>query len=86
MAARLGRTALIRTLSHRGAQVVLTPAASGYEFPEVVLGPGDDFAILGTVATVLRPFHDQAVANEATTDGNGAAEWVSVAEAAPPVS
>jgi len=93
VAARLGADVLIRTLSHRGAQVVLTPAASAVAFPEVVLGPGDDFAILGTVATVLRPVHDQpalnhdpVVADLVTADGNGAAAWVSPEEAAPPVS
>ena len=25
---------------------------------ELVIGPGDDFAVIGTIAAVFRPFHD----------------------------
>jgi SOS-response transcriptional repressor LexA len=54
--ARVGEKVLVRLLSHRGAQLVLTPAAPDER--EVVLGPMDDFAIAGTVAAVLRPLGD----------------------------
>ena len=56
--ARVGGEVLVRLLSRRGAQLALTPSAAG--MPEVVLGPTDDFAIVGTVAGVIRPFHDEA--------------------------
>jgi repressor LexA len=55
--ARVGGAATVRLLSHRGAQLVLTPAAPDER--EVVLGPTDDFAIAGTVAAVLRPLPDR---------------------------
>ena len=80
VAARLGTEVLVRTLSHRGALLALTPAASGYDHSELTLGPGDDFAILGTVATVLRP------CREHEKDGNGAAVMLNAEEVAPPVS
>lgn len=50
--ARVGHDVMVRQLSHRGAQLILTPAASGQS--EVVVGPLDDFAIVGTVAAVIR--------------------------------
>jgi repressor LexA len=53
--ARVDEQVLVRLLSHRGAQLALTPAAP--EQREVVVGPTDDFAIVGTVAAVIRPFH-----------------------------
>ena len=53
VAARVGERVIVRLLSHRGAQLVLTPAAPDER--EVVLGPSDDFSIAGTVAAVLRP-------------------------------
>jgi repressor LexA len=56
--ARVGGEVLVRLLSRRGAQLALTPSAAG--MPEVVLGPTDDFAIVGTVAGVIRPFHEEA--------------------------
>jgi repressor LexA len=55
--ARVGDRVFVRLLSHRGAQLVLTPAAPDER--EVVLGPMDDFAIAGTVAAVLRPLQDR---------------------------
>ena len=55
--ARVGDRIVVRLLSHRGAQLVLTPAAPDER--EVMLGPMDDFAIAGTVAAVLRPLADR---------------------------
>jgi repressor LexA len=54
--ARVDEQVLVRLLSHRGAQLALTPA--GPDQREVVVGPSDDFAIVGTVAAVIRPFHE----------------------------
>jgi repressor LexA len=53
--ARVGSDVVVRMMAHRGAELVLAPAADGYA--ETTLGPTDDYAILGTVAAVLRPFH-----------------------------
>ncbi len=49
--ARIGHEAVVRLLSHRGALLALTEAASG---SELLLGPGDDFEVVGTVAGVMR--------------------------------
>ena len=50
--ARIGDTHVVRTLEHRGASVALWTADA--EPTQRVLGPGDDFTILGVVATVVR--------------------------------
>ena len=57
IAARLGEEATVKTLRHDGAVVVLEPAHPGERTIEV--GPKDDFAILGVVAGVFRPFWEQ---------------------------
>lgn len=54
--ARVGERVLVRLLSHRGASLALAPSTA--DLPEVVVGPNDDFAIVGTVAAVIRPFHE----------------------------
>jgi repressor LexA len=54
VAARVGGRAVIRTLTHRGATVVLE--AEGAGIPAIEAGPADDFAILGVVCGVFRPF------------------------------
>ena len=54
--ARVGQQVFVRLLSHRGAQLALTPAAADQR--EVVVGPMDDFGIVGTVAAVIRPYND----------------------------
>jgi SOS-response transcriptional repressor LexA len=57
VAARLGAEATVKTLSHRGATIVLEPANPSERAIEV--GPRDDFAILGVVCGVFRPFFEQ---------------------------
>ena len=57
VAARLGDEATVKTLTHRGATVVLEPANPDERAIEV--GPRDDFAILGVVCGVFRPFFEQ---------------------------
>ena len=59
IAARLGDEATIKTLTHEGSDVVLKPANPDER--DIVVAPGDDFAILGVVCGVFRPMCDQAV-------------------------
>lgn len=54
VAARLGDEATIKTLTHRGATIVLEPANDAERAIEV--GPRDDFAVLGVACGVFRPF------------------------------
>ena len=60
--ARVGDTSIVRLLAHRGSQVALATAIPADA--EIVLGLSDDFAILGTVAGVLRPFHEDGTADD----------------------
>jgi len=57
VAARLGADATIKTLQHRGNTIVLEPANSNERAIEV--SPSDDFAVLGVVCGVFRPFWEQ---------------------------
>jgi repressor LexA len=54
--ARLGSDATVKTLTHRGSTIVLEAANPAERNIEV--GPRDDFAVLGVVCGVFRPFHD----------------------------
>src|SRR5215207_7295201 len=51
VAARLGDEATVKTLTHRGATIVLEPANE--------VGPRDDFAVLGVVCGVFLPFMEE---------------------------
>jgi repressor LexA len=55
--ARVNGETLVRLISHRGGAVAL--GTSDGATAEVVLGPRDDFSVLGVVAGVFRPFHDE---------------------------
>jgi repressor LexA len=57
VAARLGDDATVKTLTYRGSTVVLEPANEADRSIEV--GPKDDFAVLGVVCGVFRPFWEQ---------------------------
>ena len=57
VAARLGEEATVKTLTHRGGTIVLEPANASERAIEV--GPRSDFAILGVVCGVFRPFYEQ---------------------------
>ena len=57
VAARLGEEATVKTLTHRGATIVLEPANPSDRAIEV--GPTSDFGILGVVCGVFRPFFEQ---------------------------
>ena len=65
--ARVGEQVMVRLLSRRGAQLALTPAARDQR--EVVLGPTDDFAVVGTVAAVMRPVSSEETGGQ--EPGNG---------------
>ena len=95
VAARLGEELVVRLLSHRGPHVVLTPSSSGSMHTETVVGPGDDFSILGTVATVLRPVHvalpdvtvaDVIVADVAIAEPGSGPAWINAPADAPQVT
>jgi repressor LexA len=62
VAARVGGEATVKTLTHRGATVVLEPTNSGDRAIEV--GPRDDFAVLGVVCGIFRPFFEQEPVRE----------------------
>ena len=72
VAARVGGRAVVRMLTHRGAVIVLEAPSPGVAPIEV--GPGDDFAILGVVCGVFRPYAEaEAPAKaEAETEAVGA--------------
>jgi len=62
IAARLGSEATVKMLAHRGSTVVLEPANASERSIEV--GPRDDFAVLGVVCGIFRPFFEQEQARE----------------------
>jgi repressor LexA len=57
IAARLANEATVKTLTRRGDAIVLEPANDADRAIEV--GPTDDFAIMGVVCGVFRPFWEQ---------------------------
>jgi repressor LexA len=57
VAARLGDDATVKTLTHRGGTIVLEPSNPNDRAIEV--GPKVDFAVLGVVCGVFRPFFEQ---------------------------
>jgi len=57
VAARLGGEATVKTLMHRGSSIVLESASDSEQPIEV--GPRDDFAVLGVVCGVFRPFSER---------------------------
>ena len=59
VAARLGDEATIKTLTHKGGTIVLEPANDAERAIEV--GAKDDFAVLGVVCGVFRPFMESTL-------------------------
>jgi repressor LexA len=57
VAARLGEDATIKTFSQQNGSVVLKPENPTER--EIAVKPGDDFAVLGVVSGVFRPFFDE---------------------------
>ena len=66
VAVRIGAEATVKTLTHRGMNLVLEPANAAERAIEV--GPKDDFSILGVVTGIFRPFFDQPAAPKAVED------------------
>ena len=56
IAARLGEEATVKTYTHRDGRVVLEPANP--EEHEIIVYDDDDFAIIGKVCGVFRPFQE----------------------------
>ena len=59
VAARIGDEATVKTLTRRDGSVVLEPANPAER--EIVIGEADDFAILGRICGVFRPFCEDAL-------------------------
>jgi repressor LexA len=57
VAARFGNEATVKTLTHRGATIVLEPANPDERSMEVQ--PNSDFGVMGVVCGVFRPFFEQ---------------------------
>jgi repressor LexA len=57
VAARIGDLATVKTLTHRGSTVILEPANPAERSIEIK--PTDDFAVLGVVCGVFRPFEEK---------------------------
>jgi repressor LexA len=57
IAARVGQESMIKTLAHRGSTIVLEAANSADRAIEI--SSREDFAILGVVCGVFRPFFEQ---------------------------
>ncbi len=62
ISARVGKRLVTRTMTHRGATIVLE--GDGGSGAEINVGPSDDFQVLGVVVGVWRPSHDQPVTIE----------------------
>jgi repressor LexA len=57
IAARLGEEATVKTLTHDGAAIVLEPANDADR--AIAVSDADDFAVMGVVCGVFRPFWEQ---------------------------
>lgn len=66
VAARLGDEATVKTLTHRGSGIVLEPANDADR--PIDVAPRDDFAVLGVVCGVFRPYWEQEPAPSVAID------------------
>ena len=66
IAARIGDEATVKTLTRRGATIVLQPANPSER--EIEIRPTEDFAVLGVVCGVFRSFCEHTDAKLATLD------------------
>jgi repressor LexA len=62
VAARFGEEATVKTWNQRGSAIVLEPASPSERAIEV--STNDDFAVLGVVSAVFRPFFEKEVVRE----------------------
>ncbi len=65
---RIGDVHVVRTIEHRGASVALWTADT--EPTQRILGRGDDFTILGVVATVVRSLRDVPESPDGDSSGS----------------
>ena len=79
VAARLGEEATIKTLTHRGGTTVLVPANPNER--EIVVGPADDFSVLGVVSGIFRPLFDGHVPMPTSETAEAVAAEAAAAEA-----
>lgn len=66
VAARFGSEATVKTLTYAGTTIVLQPANPSER--EIIVRPDDDFAIIGVVCGVFRPFTVNSEARTRQTD------------------
>jgi repressor LexA len=66
IAARLGEDATVKTLAHEDGGVLLK--AANPEDRDIAVGPDDDFAIIGVVCGIFRPFFDRGVPDAAEAE------------------
>lgn len=71
VAARLGDDATVKTLTHRGATIVLEPANPADR--EIVVGPQDNFAVLGVICGVFRTYFDAVTEQREPAEPDAAA-------------
>jgi repressor LexA len=69
--ARIGADATVKTLARKGAATMLEPASPGEQAIEIKAG--DDFALLGVVCGVFRPFFEQEPTPMISADETAAA-------------
>jgi repressor LexA len=62
IAARLGDEATVKTFQQKGSTIALEPAHPGERTIEIL--PSDDFAVLGVVSGVFRPFFEKEIVRE----------------------
>ena len=62
IAARLGDEATVKTYQQKGSMIALEPAHPGERTIEI--SPSDDFAVLGVVSGVFRPFFEKEIVRE----------------------
>ena len=62
IAARLGDEATVKTYQQKGSTIALEPAHAGERTIEI--SPSDDFAVLGVVSGVFRPFFEKEIVRE----------------------
>lgn len=71
VAARLGDDATVKTLTHRGATIVLEPANPADR--EIVVGPQDNFAVLGVICGVFRTYYNAVTEQREPAEPDAAA-------------
>jgi repressor LexA len=66
IAARLGEEATVKRFTHRDEHITLVPANPDER--EIVVQPGDDFAVLGKICGIFRPFQEMQNGGDEPTE------------------